>query len=724
MRGDKHAEDRLWAMEALRRLRAFVDDPDFEGNAEDEATELARLYQQLRDAKYRVVFLGAYNVGKSTLINAYLGDEYLPRVLEECTTKITHVLRSDAMSATLRLSMPAADDELQALRDLLAAAGVEAQVKTSTEHPDVLIAFNGGNPRELRNTLAALITVGADEDFPKLHPLRAKFDELEVRIPNERLEADIDLIDSPGVHSISETRNEISQGILPSSHLIVFMLDSQNAGNEHHRDFIEKLVRQHGRKMFFVINKADQLNDEEIDPQGHRGPARDLFRSVRSVEQEPELHFLSSLYALVAQQLAQGRLSLDDVGRDNKIRIPMGIQQRLLSESDPSAAVADYLMSQSRFVPFRARLLQYLYEQNEEGAVVQETCKIVADKAWRYGRPLETRLELARHVPKLDDLRREREALEARLAAQRELLDRVTYEFDAMSRGGEVNDTGYEGYEQLVESRTDHQSVESHVLQPLHAWMSDGENFRKARKQGYRPLTSELERRLDGFAEGIFEEVNRSVEAVEQHIRDAMGSIVLGPVLDADANLGIPRPNVMAVEAGMGKAYFWFTLVGAIVGGAAGAFIGAATHLDTVLGLSLPDVPRPDMLLGAAVGALVGGIAGLMAVVSGSTEARREKVNQSVREKVAQTVNEDIRQQLLQRLQKRREAFAGAVQQAFEAANGGLEAQIAVLRAEEDEIRRSQDEASNRLAPKINVLMGMSRKAREIVDAKPVGAVL
>jgi hypothetical protein len=133
---------------------------------------------------------------------------------------------------------------VQALRDLLAAAGVEAEVNRTEDQSDLLVTYVRQNPRELRNTLNALITINAEEDFPRLHTLRGKFDSVVAYVPGDRVEVDIDLIDSPGVHNIADTEEKIQQDIIPNSHLVLCMLDSQNAGNQHNREFIQSLIQR------------------------------------------------------------------------------------------------------------------------------------------------------------------------------------------------------------------------------------------------------------------------------------------------------------------------------------------------------------------------------------------------------------------------------------------------------------------------------------------------
>jgi predicted GTPase len=55
----------------------------------DEAQKLVRRAQQVRDDCFRVVVVGEFKRGKSTLLNAMLGDLILPQKVTECTAVIT-----------------------------------------------------------------------------------------------------------------------------------------------------------------------------------------------------------------------------------------------------------------------------------------------------------------------------------------------------------------------------------------------------------------------------------------------------------------------------------------------------------------------------------------------------------------------------------------------------------------------------------------------------------
>lgn len=721
---EQHAERRNWAFGALDQLQYFTEDPDFEGIAEHELSGIEGKRAELRDGKYRVVFLGAFNVGKSTMINALLGDEYLPTVLEECTTKITHVVRGDRMRTVLRLHTPCTDEEVGGMRGLLTAFGIGAEVSSNDEHYEVALDYDECNPRALLNTLRALVTMNATDDFPQLDSLRQKFDELVVHLPNENIAEDIAFVDCPGAHTISDTSKQITQEVIPNCHLVVCLLDSQNAGNEQNREFIEGVVKHKHRKVFFVLNKSDQLSPHEIDPMGRRGPAKDLIRSLQGIVQNPEIFFISSLYALVATHLDEEHLGLEEVDKNAKIRIPYQVRRSIDESEQPAKDAAQYLLDRSNFQALRDRLLDYLYTENREGAIVESICSFLDATAYRFARPLETKLEMTRNVPRLDDLRRHREQLSLTLQRYKAQGQRVLDEFDTMSNGGNLGGTEFPGYKTIVENHMSKDAIEGAILKPLRAWLDAGDNMKLAKRDDFQPLTREFEGKIDAYISSLQEKVNAEVEEVEGRTRARASQIVPDAAnVIGRGSVDATRASIVSVDAGMGGSYAMFGFVGLILGAAAGVGLGyAAFQNPAIVELvtsTVPDVPTTLEIFaaaGGAAGALVGLILGLIARTFGSDEARKAKLNQRIGERVNAVLQKATKEQLIQALENRQGTFRLALQGVFDKATSGLNGQINKILAEEEAIKKEQEAVIARLEPKISILHDLGDKAREIVS--------
>ncbi|HOJ33787.1 MAG TPA: dynamin family protein [Candidatus Hydrogenedentes bacterium] len=718
---EKHAENRAWAFQALDELEDFLQDPDFQGDPDEERVQIERKRTELREGKYRVVFIGAFNVGKSTLINALLGDRYLPTVLEECTMKITHILRGEPMRALLRLSALPAEGELEALCTLLTSCGIDADISLDETNRHIAISFPNASAKEMVKTLGTLVTLSAEEDFPHLRGLRAKFEEVLVYVPTENLAEDVCFVDSPGVHSILETHEKIVDEIIPRSHLVVCLIDSQSAGNTQNRDFIQRLVNESRRKVFFVINKSDQLNPEEIDPLGRRGPAKDLFRSLEGVVENPELFFVSALYGLIGTQLLNREIRLEDLDENNKIKIPFRIQRDLLADSDPDRAVAEHLLAQSNLDAFRRRLLSYLYNENRELAIIESVCFFIDARAWKYARPLEVKLDMVREMPRLDELRQLRESLSAQLDYQRKRARQAETLFDTMTRGGEFEGIRYEGYESLVDSYLSETAVDRQILKPLREWLASGDHLRAAKRQAYEPLLVEAGRLLDAFVEDLCESVNRDIQSIENRFLEKITELQTGFPQYGRETIQVSRASLPPVEVSLAASYFGFTLIGILLGACTGGVIaGSPAGWDEQM-----------LLIGAGIGTAAGAIIGTVLRAATSKGVLLERLNAILKKRVENVLLHgtktdtgqpvaSVKAQLKDLLARRREEFAQAIRSTFAGTIRSLEEELQKVMEEEEALRREQQETIERLEPKVQRLSEIGRCAHEIAESRNI----
>ena len=737
--GILHAENREWAFASLDALQTYLDDEDFHGDGAEARTAIERKREELRESKYQVVFLGAFNVGKSTLINALLGNEYLPSVLEECTAKITHVVKANEMKTVISLTESATEAELQSLSDLLAGYGVETQLSQTSERYELVIAYQNNMPRELRTSLNALITMGAEEDFPQLRTLRAKFDEIFLYLPDVTLEDDIALIDSPGVHSMSESNTKLTQDIIPLSHLVVCLIDSQSAGSKQDRGFIEMIVKHRRRKVLFVMNKSDQLNAEEIDARGHRGPAKDLFRGLEGVVEAPELFFISSLYALIAGQLAKGHIGLDALDANNKIKIPFSTQRTMLQSEAPEQEMAAYLQGQSGFEAFKGRLLDYLYHENREGAILESVCRFLSAEAWKFLRPLEIQLEMARNVPRLDELTFLCNELSEALDKNRWQVNEFVGALDALSAGGRLEGMSHAGYGMLADGMLTTKTIDAEVLAPLQTWIQNGDNFRKARRSGYKPLQEQMEQALDRFMARVHAELNQEMERLEHPYLERLDATLENVEHVRPNSVTALPPKLTPIRAGLGSSYVGFFLAGAAVCAALGfaittkwtegrAFLETALAQYPPLGEwlknAVPSGMDQTVFAGLILGGVLGALGGILVRKVSGTGAQRKKVTAAMIKQINQALvgetsgdKGSVKTQLRKNIDQRRTDLLVAVQNAMDADAARIKEKLDVARSEEEVLLKTQAETIARVEPKADALKNLMETAQEIAEA-------
>jgi small GTP-binding protein len=114
------------------------------------------------------------------------------------------------------------------------------------------IAEEGVTPTTDRITLLHY----ADEPEEKGRPDGAR----EKGFPNEFLR-EIAIVDTPGTNAIIRHHEELSRGFVPRSDLVLFVTSAERPLTESERGYLA-LIRDWGKKILLVINKADLLDDE------------------------------------------------------------------------------------------------------------------------------------------------------------------------------------------------------------------------------------------------------------------------------------------------------------------------------------------------------------------------------------------------------------------------------------------------------------------------------
>jgi small GTP-binding protein len=177
------------------------------------------LVKKLEEDRFHLVVVGEFNHGKSTFVNALLGESVLPVGVTPTTASIHHLKYADAPEATV-----------------VYASGRREKISFADTRK---FAVGGGAHAE-------------EVDF------------LEVGYPAQLLKERILLVDTPGVNDLSLQRADITYSYIPRADAVLFLLDAGQILKESERVFLEeKLLRASRDKIVFVVTKWDILNDAE-----------------------------------------------------------------------------------------------------------------------------------------------------------------------------------------------------------------------------------------------------------------------------------------------------------------------------------------------------------------------------------------------------------------------------------------------------------------------------
>lgn len=715
MNFQEHEEKRQWILDALGRLSRFVDaDSDFHGNRAYQQKAIGYQRRFMEDGRYRVVFLGVFNVGKSTAINAFLGGAYLPVDVEECTSKLTFIQRGKRLELVLTLNQPASESEVEALDHLFQK--IPATLEAMDDKRQLRVVYESEAPEAMCQSLEPLVTVLADEEYPHLGPLREKTEELNLFLPSSVLEEDIVIVDTPGVHSISETRQEITYGIIEHSHLVITLVDSGFVGNVHDLNFIKRIITWRGRRVFFVLNKADKLETDEIDTRLSRGPAWSLVQAFKrhDIPQDSEIFFLSGYRALLAQQLSLGQITLEAILNDNRVSIPTSIVERIDDSDDPIRDLSAYLMGQSRLPHLKERLLDYLLNENKAGAVVQTASKLIVDRSDDFLLTLQNELNLAKDPAIFNELRANRDVLLARIQEIRDSANRVLEEYKAHSEGGRFDETEYPGYAGRLREAMGDSVINTEVVEPLLEWLRQNNNLKKGRRSKFKTLSAQIEHQVDEFVSANLAKLHEVIEETEAEAREAIAE-KLGEVRRLRIAMTEPGGiDMVSPDTSMARSYAAFGTGGAVIGVAAGAAVGSV-------------VPIVGTAIGAGLGGLLGIIGGFLTRLAWSEERWIKRLEPNIRENVMNMlvcggVDKEgntvpaVVESIAAYLKRRARAFYEAVEEEIDHATDGVQRQCMDLLAREEQIRAEHDAIIGRLEPKIAMLEGLRDKACDIIE--------
>ncbi|MGA2855319.1 MAG: dynamin family protein [Candidatus Sulfotelmatobacter sp.] len=216
------AEDRQASLEnshgesALIRLAELADEFD----AEQVAADARSVAERVSEGRFYVACIGQFKRGKSSILNALVGDSVLPTGVVPVTTVPTIVRYGSHAAARVRFE---------------AAGGwTDIPVKTVDEY-----VSEEKNPENAKHVAA-----------------------LEIFVPSPLLATGMCFVDTPGLGSVFTGNTAATQAFIPhiDAALVVIGADPPLAGEEL---VLVEAVARHVQDLIITVNKADRTTDAE-----------------------------------------------------------------------------------------------------------------------------------------------------------------------------------------------------------------------------------------------------------------------------------------------------------------------------------------------------------------------------------------------------------------------------------------------------------------------------
>jgi GTPase Era involved in 16S rRNA processing len=212
----KYERDKHAIAQILREIHAAA----YEAKNEELERAVGELTHKLAEDRFYLTMVGQFSRGKSTLMNAILGRDYLPSGIVPTTSAIAAVSYGSREKVVLRRA--------------------------------------GSN-------LTSEIAIGELADFvtERINPgNREQIEMAEVQVPVEILQRGFFLVDTPGLGSAVRENTATTLNFLPSADAIVFVTSCDAPLTAGELGYLRE-CRSSVRQMFLVVNKMDLVPEAE-----------------------------------------------------------------------------------------------------------------------------------------------------------------------------------------------------------------------------------------------------------------------------------------------------------------------------------------------------------------------------------------------------------------------------------------------------------------------------
>ncbi len=289
----------------LNQLGKFAKDLNLTGSAES----VEKLLERVRNDNFNVAVTGEFKRGKSTLINALLGEKILPADVTPTTATINRITYSPVKL-------------------------VKVLFKDGTEDTIDI------------NDLPRYVTM-LDKDSKKT---AATVQEAVICYPTNYCRNNVDIIDTPGLND-NEFMTQVTLSILPKVDATLFVVMGGSPLAKSESDFLEnKLLSSDVGRVIFVVTRMDDFS-----------PA-DQRRILDSIRERIEEHLVAHARAVMGEDTPAFESFQRKLG-DMRI---IGVSARQALEA--KAKGDDALLRESNFPAFEAMLNEFL--TTERGVVI------------------------------------------------------------------------------------------------------------------------------------------------------------------------------------------------------------------------------------------------------------------------------------------------------------------------------------------------------------------
>lgn len=234
-----------------------------------KADSLKQFSSDLTNGEFSIVIVGEFSAGKSTFLNAVMGDRYLPSFTSETTATINflkHVSKSpDGHTMQIKYKNPSTPPK-------------------SGEATKESIAKN-------------VSTLGGDQVVQDIESVT-------LYLNSPLLEQGITLVDSPGLNGVAKGHAEVTERQIERSHACIYMFASSQPGSKSDFEVLAKLSERFDN-IFLVLNQIDKIKQSEETVESVVNRLRENYLTFFPEHKMPEIYPIAAYPALVSRTKEQ-----------------------------------------------------------------------------------------------------------------------------------------------------------------------------------------------------------------------------------------------------------------------------------------------------------------------------------------------------------------------------------------------------------------------------------
>lgn len=322
---------------------------------EETIKQINNLFSRIASNNVTVLVCGEFNRGKSSLVNALIGEDLCP--VDDCiTTSSVSIIKYGSKAKVIRHFLDSSN-----------------QIATEIVDYNQIALFSKGSSVKIDNTIF-----------------------LEIEIPSEKLKSGLCIIDTPGIGGLDARHLSLTSLALSKADCVLFVTDAGEPMSASELDFIKDKVSPFGRNLKVVLNKIDTLSGDQITTliKDTREKVSDLCKSF-DIEVIPTSMYQWQLYGVTgddsyreASNMKGLENGIDDIRKTFKESLYPLVKSRILQAANEVKAT---LQSQLQAITDpNPEMIAKLQEQGRLIALAKEEIKQPTSK---FNRELSTMIE-------------------------------------------------------------------------------------------------------------------------------------------------------------------------------------------------------------------------------------------------------------------------------------------------------------------------------------------